>query len=438
MFAHLTKLCTLIGLIVLVSMQGCVLDQFAKKDETPAVTDPVATYPTQPEQPYTPPPYTDPVVVDTPTTPTIPSTPNYDTTTYHYVQAGENLYRIGLAYGVTTNDLLRWNPSINPTDLRVGQRLAVSGSPASATSPVVTYPVDNTPKTPDFGYDNPPVTQPPVVNPPVSNAQYHTVQAGETLYRISKMYGLTVAQLQAMNGNLSPSSLSIGQRLVVRAGSTNIAPPVIQPSQPTGASFHTVQKGDTLYNISRRYGISVNQLASLNSFQPPYPALSIGQRLAVSSGAVVNTPVPSTATQYHTVQTGETLYRISKMYGLTVAQLQAMNGNLSPSSLSIGQRLIVSGNSGLASQTYYNETYIPLPPPASTQKSSGNYSLLSTSSRAPVAPLAVKPPSYHIVASSETLSSIAKKYDVTTHELAIWNGIGTPYTVFPGQKLLIP
>jgi len=258
MFAHPTKLRTLIGLIVLVYLQGCaLLDPYAKNKDVPTATDPIATYPTQPEQPYppqpeqpyTPSPYSDPVIVNTPTTTPIPNNPSYDTTTYHYIQAGENLYRVGLAYGVTTNDLLRWNPSINPNDLRVGQRLAVSGSPTSATSPVVTYPIDNTPTTPAFGYDNPaPVITAPVVNYP-SGARYHTVQAGETLYRISKKYAVTVQQLQAWNGGLSPSSLSIGQQLIVSAGSSS-APVVSAPS--TGSSYHTVQRGETLYNISRR------------------------------------------------------------------------------------------------------------------------------------------------------------------------------------------
>ncbi|WP_353572392.1 LysM peptidoglycan-binding domain-containing protein [Candidatus Albibeggiatoa sp. nov. BB20] len=448
MFAHPTKLRTLIGLIVLVYLQGCALDPYAKKEDVPTATDPVATYPTypptptQPEQPYTPPPYTDPVVVDTPTT-TVPNNPSYDTTTYHYVQTGENLYRIGLAYGVTTNDLLRWNPSINPNDLRIGQRLAVSGSPTSSTSPVVTYPIDNTPTTPDFGYDNPPpVITTPVVNTPIG-ASYHVVQAGDNLYRISKKYGVTVQQLQAWNGGLSPSSLSVGQRLVVSAGSSS-APVAAVPSG--GSSYHTVQRGDTLYNISRRYGISVDQLASGNGLYPPYPALSVGQKLSIGRGSNnAGTTTPSTtSTQYHVVQAGDNLYRISKQYGVTVQQLQAWNGGLSPSSLSVGQRLIVSSNSGLASQSSYytgnayNNTYTS---PSSSSTNSSNYSLLSSSritSPATPTPLAVKSPSYHIVANSETLSSIAKKYDVTTHELAIWNGIGTPYTVFPGQKLLIP
>jgi LysM repeat protein len=449
MFAHFTKLRTLIGLIVLVYVQGCaVLDPYAKNEDVPK-TGPVTTYPTEPEQPYTPVPYTDPVVVDTPTstppsTPNFPSTPGgFDTTTYHYVQAGENLYRIGLAYGVTTTDLMRWNPGINPADLKVGQRVAVSGSPASTTtspvvtSPVVTYPVDNTPTTPNFGYDNPPNTT-PVVNTP-TNTTYHIVQTGETLYRISKMYGVTVQQLQAWNNGVSPSSLSIGQRLIVSGGSAAVPR---TPAPVTNSSYHTVQRGDTLYNISRRYNMSVEQLASLNGLYPPYPALSVGQKLTISSGSSqTNIPSSSTTAQYHYVQAGENLYRIALKYGYTTQQVASWNGLYPPYNLVIGQRLQVSPTSGLASQSpsYNNSTYTPRPPPAKTNNS--NYSLLSSSrvtTPANPARLSVNSPSYHIVEKSETLSSIAKKYDVTTHELAIWNGIGTPYTVFPGQKLLIP
>jgi LysM repeat protein len=211
-----------------------------------------------------------------------------------------------------------------------------------------------------------------------------------------------------------------------------------------------VQHGDTLYSISRRYGMSVDELASINGLYRPYPALSVGQNLFLSrnNNAVPSSSPSATTAQYHIVQAGDNLYRIALKYGYKVDQVANWNNLRPPYNLSAGQRLIVSPNSGLASQqpSYYNSnTYTPYTPPPPTNSNSSNYSLLSstrvktpaTPTPAP-APLAVNSPSYHIVKNSETLSSIAKKYDVTTHELAIWNGIGTPYTVFPGQKLLIP
>lgn len=397
------------ALLAVVLLQGCALDQFAKKDELPSST-PTGGYPGDPN--YTPPPYGQPIVVDTP----IGGFPGYDTTTYHYVQTGDTLYRISVMYGVTTNDLLRWNPGINPNDLRAGQRIAVSGGPTSPTAPIYT----------------PPVASPPVYTPPSqpnqpSGASYHVVQAGETLFRISKMYGVTVDQLMAWNRGVDANSLSIGQRLMVVPSSTAQPAPVYTPppapvytppapayTPPSASSVHTVQQGDTLYNISRRYNMSVEQLANLNNFRQPYPPLSIGQQLRVSSSNLVpDNLAPKTNTNYHTVQAGENLYRIALRYGHTTEQVANWNNLSPPYNLSVGQRLVLYPASGVTMQSRTTATPTPVLP-------------------------AVRAPSHHIVERNETLSTIATKYDVTVQELAIWNGIGSPYTVFPGQKLLIP
>ncbi len=77
------------------------------------------------------------------------------------------------------------------------------------TSPVDPGPVTNPPTT------DPPTPNPPTTTPPAGQAQYHTVVAGETLYAISRRYGLTVDRLKALN-NLTGNIISVGQRLRVK------------------------------------------------------------------------------------------------------------------------------------------------------------------------------------------------------------------------------
>lgn len=85
--------------------------------------------------------------------------------------------------------------------------------------------------------------------------QYHTVQRGETFYRISRTYGLSMEQLQAMNGLANVNRIYAGQSLCVKMDNTD---------NPTSTTY-TVQAGDTLSKIARRFGVNVSVLAQVNN-----------------------------------------------------------------------------------------------------------------------------------------------------------------------------
>lgn len=95
-------------------------------------------------------------------------------------------------------------------------------------------------------------------------------------------------------------------------------------------SVVTVEKGDTLYSIARRYDISLQDLAETNRLSPPY-ALKVGQSLRIPSA------------RYYDVRKGDTLYSIARQHGLDVATLSRENNLQPPYSLSVGQRLVLSG-----------------------------------------------------------------------------------------------
>lgn len=104
----------------------------------------------------------------------------------------------------------------------------------------------------------------------------HTVQAGDTLSAISRKYGTTVAALVAANGMANANvPLRINQQLKLptgQAAQTVTKPaPVAKapaPATPKQASTYTVQAGDTLYKISRQYGIKPADLMQANSLTP--------------------------------------------------------------------------------------------------------------------------------------------------------------------------
>ena len=117
-----------------------------------------------------------------------------------------------------------------------------------------------------------------------------TVARGDTLYSLAKKYDTSVDELAKMNNLSAPFALSVGQKIKV-PGDVVIVPEKARPathSMVRGAATTTrvelsevkVGAGDTLYSISRKYSIPVNDLAVMNNLSAPF-TLSIGQTLKV-------------------------------------------------------------------------------------------------------------------------------------------------------------
>lgn len=214
---------------------------------------------------------------------TIPSLP--ESGNYYVVQNGDSLWKIANKYGITVNELKSLN-GLTSNNLTVGQILEVPGSSSSASG---TY----------------------------------TVKSGDSLWKIANEYGLTVAELKSLNG-LTSDNLSIGQVLKVSnsSGSSN-----------SSGNTYTVKSGDSLWKIANQYGVTVNELKSLNDLTSDI--LSIGQVLKIPSSSSSN----SSGSTY-TVKAGDSLWNIANQYGITVDELKNLN-NLTSNTLSIGQILKV-------------------------------------------------------------------------------------------------
>ena len=127
---------------------------------------------------------------------------------------------------------------------------------------------------------DPPAPAPSVENsapePDDSEANTHTVSPGETLYRIARRYDVDLQQLAERNNIAAPGYLIYpGMQLQLRA----------QPEAPTppARSTHTVQSGDTMFSIARRYQMSVPELAELNSIAAPAYLIYPGMELTVNA-----------------------------------------------------------------------------------------------------------------------------------------------------------
>ena len=147
----------------------------------------------------------------------------------------------------------------------------------------------------------------------------YIVKKGDTLYGIARKFGLTVTELKKIN-NLISSSLSIGQVLKVTKSTSNI----------DSNNTYIVKKGDSLYSIAQKYNTDVDTLKRLNNLTSN--TLSINQVLKI--------PEQNQTNQVYTVVKGDNLYGIARKFNTTVAAIKQLN-NLESDNLSIGQKLLI-------------------------------------------------------------------------------------------------
>ncbi len=139
----------------------------------------------------------------------------------YVVSPGENLYRIGLRYGVSVQTLMQANGLNNPRSLYAGQRLRI---PTGSRTGAPTVPAVPPPS--------------PAQGPNVQDgATTHRVSAGENLYRISLRYGQSIQAIAWANGLKNPYLIYKGQQLVIpnRQGVPASSPPSRPPSGPPSA-----------------------------------------------------------------------------------------------------------------------------------------------------------------------------------------------------------
>ena len=203
----------------------------------------------------------------------------------YIVKKGDSLYQIAKKYNTTPDELKKVN-NLTSNTLSIGQELKV---PTSEIKP-----------------------------PEEDSTNIYIVKKGDSLYQIAKKNNTTVEELKKIN-NLTSNTLSIGQKINL---------PKKNEETINGYEYYTVQKGDSLYQIAKKYNTTTNELKNINKLTNTL--LSIGQKLKV----------PSTGQQYnlYTVVKGDSLYQIAKKYNTTVNDIKSLN-NLTNNILNIGQEL---------------------------------------------------------------------------------------------------
>ena len=179
---------------------------------------------------------------------------------------------------------------------------------------------------------------------------------------------------------------------------------------PSGAANVTVRAGDTLSDIAARYGVSVGSLMRVNGLRDSNH-VEAGQTLRLPSGAAAGV---TAGKGRHTVRSGDTLGAIALQYRVSERQLMALNGLASADHVEQGQTLKLPSNAVLPKpKTAAKPKLKPVPVKADPNATS------------------------HTVARGQTLTQIAKAYEIPVASLVSVNSIADPNQVTVGTKLML-
>lgn len=117
---------------------------------------------------------------------------------------------------------------------------------------------------------------------PLVHYEIYKVKEGDTLTAIAKRFGISMSMIAKVNGGINPDRLRIGQKLMIPLSLQPLNGSSGSDQSTVSLATHTVQKGDTLYSLARRYGTTAQKLASLNGISME-SILRIGQKLRVPS-----------------------------------------------------------------------------------------------------------------------------------------------------------
>lgn len=236
----------------------------------------------------------------------------------HTVIKGETLYSISKKYNVKPDDILKLNP-----DAKDGVK----------ENTVLTLP-SNAKAVASFK--------------PTLNKYEYQVQQGETLYAISKKLGISVDEM-IKNNPTSKEGVAAGQMLTYFAPkkyfSTQTQPVKTEVvAKKEIPNLHTIQAEETKYSVSKKYGISIPELEELNPHIKN--VFEIGMQIRLNKNTVVPKTVvadvqpTTTKTMFYAVQQGETLFSISRKFGISVDEITKKNPAVS-TGLTVGMELLL-------------------------------------------------------------------------------------------------
>ncbi|EPA8214990.1 LysM peptidoglycan-binding domain-containing protein [Enterococcus hirae] len=337
------------------------------------------------------------------------------TGTTYTVKSGDSVWGISHSFGITMAQLIEWN-NIKNNFIYPGQKLTIKGGQSAGSSTTNTG--NNASSGNTSGNTNTSGS-----TGQATGAKY-IVKSGDSVWKIANDHGISMNQLIEWN-NIKNNFVYPGQQLVVSKGSSsasgstsntstgNTSSNTANTGSTTSGSTYTVKAGESVWSVSNKFGISMNQLIQWNNIKNNF--IYPGQKLIVKGGSskasatattkpTASTPASTTPTASstgdtkYTVKAGESVWGVANKHHITMDQLIEWN-NIKNNFIYPGQEVIVK--KGTAQST----------PAKSDEKT-------------------------YTVKAGESVWGVADSHGITMNQLIEWNNIKNNF-IYPGQQLIV-
>ncbi len=362
----------------------------------------------------------------------------------YIVQSGDSLFSVAQRFNTTVEELAVANGITNERHIFAGQSILV---PTGVSSYVDVYEVQ--PGDTLFGISKRFNTSVGILQGlnEISNSRHivagqtlivpsinednlyvHEVAPNDSLYSISRQYNTAVSVLKTLNGIVDERDLQAG---------TSILVPKIDE---TKYEVYEITEGDSLYSISRRFATSEEALISLNGLTGPLD-VEVGQSLLVPR-------VDESKYEVYVIEHGDSLFNISRRYNTAVPQLRALNGIAGGVDLTVGRSIIVPRIDDTIFETVIVQSGDSLYS-ISRRHDVSLATLQALNKLADVRDIkigeAILIPKLentvlevHVVQLGDSLVKIAETYETTLQFLQSLNGIADPGLIQLGEAIIVP
>ena len=232
---------------------------------------------------------------------------------------------------------------------------------------------------------------------PYSGYARYRVQQGDSWWRLAKRFNAPIRVLKNLNGR-SSDLLRPGKSVLVPTGARGKGG---SKRAELDSGTYMVRKGDTLWEIARRFGVNLSDLRRTNDLQANGRLLRPGQRLSIPQSAKTRKRSLARERSNYTVQKGDSLWKIARTFGVSIQTLREANGMKEGETLQAGARLFIPGASEESKKVAVSGDAI-----------------------------------VYTVRKGDNLWSIARKFGVSTSQILSWNDMSGE-RIHPGDELRI-
>jgi len=312
---------------------------------------------------------------------------------FHYVKRGESLASIARHYNATSSDIRQWN-HLTRSSVHKGQRLIINreqgenaeinlasnkAAPQSNDSQNVANKIESEPLTQAISYSSAKVKNNDEPEK-ITQIKHHIVKRNQKMSEIADMYGVTIAQIKTWN-RLKSTSLKAGKNLKIhvafgdeplladlkstKSEKSSASKSVAEKSQTRRDKeskaieeneFHKVKSGETLDKLSKKYGVTIAQIKEWNNLDKkgtihPGQKLIVNQSEAMQNESVLVSNEQTSRKQdsrdqikpkTYAVKKGDSYSSIADKFSISIEELKALNKKIGDE-LKFGQKIVICG-----------------------------------------------------------------------------------------------